>query len=63
MDDLEDDEMPYGLQDYEDEFDDEREFTVEDEFEDAMMNCGMMENGLCMKAGSEECDWECPFSN
>lgn len=26
-----------------------------DEFDD----CGMMPNGQCTKAGSEECDWEC----
>ena len=26
-----------------------------DEFDD----CGMMPNGYCLKAGSEECDWEC----
>jgi hypothetical protein len=22
--------------------------------------CGMMANGQCTKAGSEECDWDCP---
>ena len=26
-----------------------------DDFDD----CGLMPNGQCMKAGSEECDWEC----
>ena len=26
-----------------------------DEFDD----CGLMPDGRCMKAGSEECDWEC----
>jgi hypothetical protein len=24
--------------------------------------CGQDETGSCAKAGSEECDWECPFS-
>ena len=23
-------------------------------------DCGLMPNGQCLKAGSEECDWECP---
>ncbi len=23
--------------------------------------CGKLPNGICMKAGSEECDFECPF--
>lgn len=26
-------------------------------------DCGLREDGLCTKAGSEECDWECPYSN
>lgn len=34
----------------------------DDPFELAMMNCGLMSDGNCSKAGSEECDWECPFS-
>ena len=42
-----------------DEFDDVP-FDEYDEFEDAMADCGMMPDGLCMKAGSEECDFECP---
>ncbi len=25
-------------------------------------DCGMMQNGLCTKAGSEDCDWDCPFN-
>jgi|SRR5579872_3723410 len=32
--------------------DDEEEFDYED--------CGLMRDGQCMKAGSEECDFECP---
>jgi hypothetical protein len=27
----------------------------------ALMNCGMMADGLCSMAGSEECDWKCPI--
>ena len=40
----------------EDEFDDEPDEFDDDEFFD----CGMTPDGQCMKAGSEECDWECP---
>jgi len=36
-----------------DEYEEERDAL-------ALMDCGMMHNGLCTKAGSEECDWECP---
>lgn len=46
----------------EDDFDDERQQDLEDEFEDAMMNCGMMRDGTCSMAGSEECEFECPFN-
>lgn len=24
-------------------------------------DCGMLADGACTKAGSEECDWECPY--
>lgn len=37
-----------------DEFDREQE---DDWFDD----CGMTPSGSCMKAGSEECDFDCPF--
>lgn len=26
-------------------------------------DCGLMPDGQCLKAGSEECDWECPYSH
>ena len=29
------------------------------EYEDTF-DCGMMHDGTCMLAGSEDCDWECP---
>lgn len=38
------------------------DYEEADPFEEALMNCGMGRDGLCSKAGSEECDWECPFS-
>ena len=33
-----------------------------DEFEEAMDECGQMHDGGCMLAGTEHCDFECPFS-
>lgn len=33
-----------------------------DEIEDAMDECGQMQGGGCMLAGTEHCDFECPFS-
>lgn len=33
----------------------------EDEFENAMDDCGQLPDGTCMKAGSEHCGFECPF--
>lgn len=36
-----------------------------DEYEEALGNCsGFMDDGffVCGAAGSEDCDWECPFS-
>jgi len=46
---------------YEEDYDDEEP----DEYEEALGNCsGFMDGGffVCGAAGSEECDWECPFS-
>lgn len=36
--------------------------TDEDALESLMGDCGNDGSGYCSKAGSEECDWECPFS-
>lgn len=45
----------------EDEIDD-FDFASEAElFEDAAGDCAMDRHGNCGKAGSEECDWECPY--
>jgi hypothetical protein len=38
-------------------YDDEDHYDPED---DDWFDCGMMPNGQCSKAGSEECDWDCP---
>ncbi len=34
----------------------------DDEMLEAEMNCGKMANGQCSQAGTEYCDWSCPFS-
>jgi hypothetical protein len=63
MPDDEDELESYGSQDWEDFYDDwDGEFRDElDELEADIQNCGMLPDGTCMLAGSEECDWECPF--
>jgi hypothetical protein len=33
----------------------------DDPLQDAMDNCGMTDEGYCMLAGTEHCDFECPF--
>lgn len=43
------------MADYDDAADDEEGDGLEDDFD-----CGLMSNGQCAKAGSEECDWSCP---
>lgn len=46
----------------EDEFDDDGDygFLNDDSEEDWPFDCSMDRNGMCGKAGSEECDFECP---
>lgn len=47
----------------EDHYDFECEHDEDDDA--AYMDCGLFLDGgkwFCSKAGSEECDWECPFS-
>ena len=33
----------------------------EDEYEQALSQCGITQDGYCMLAGTEYCDFECPF--
>ena len=40
--------------DEDDDFDEDEEYDFFD--------CGRMRDGSCTMAGSEMCDWECPFS-
>jgi len=32
-----------------------------DPYEELLSECGMTRDGGCMYAGSEYCDWDCPF--
>jgi hypothetical protein len=36
--------------------------TDEDAIEHLMDECGQDGSGACLLAGTEYCDWECPFS-
>ena len=42
-----------------DHYDDDAYDPDDDDF----LDCGLMPDGQCLKAGSEECDWECPMRN
>lgn len=52
------DDISYPAQDM-DDYDDEPE---PDEFEQAMSECGMTNDGFCILAGTEHCDWDCPIA-
>lgn len=43
-------------------YDDPEDFSDEDAIEELEADCGMTRDGGCTMAGSEYCDWECPFS-
>lgn len=49
------------MTDFEDFYDDELEF--EDDEEDWPFDCHMDRNGSCGAAGSEQCEFECPYNN
>lgn len=37
--------------------------TDNDALDMLMDECGMMRDGTCTMAGTEYCDWDCPFSD
>lgn len=41
--------------------DDDDGFSDEDAFDELMDDCGKDRHGHCSMAGSEYCDFECPF--
>lgn len=47
-----------AMQDYPDEFDD---FDTGDDEDEEYFDCAMDRPGACGKAGSEECEFECPY--
>jgi hypothetical protein len=49
-----------AMRDYPDEFEPDDDEEEEDEFES--FDCAMDRNGYCGKAGSEECEFECPYN-
>jgi hypothetical protein len=44
------------------DFDDDEEFTDDDAIDELMGECGKGRDGYCSLAGTEYCDWDCPFS-
>lgn len=41
---------------------DDGSFSDDDAIEELMDECGRDASGSCSLAGTEYCDWECPFS-
>ena len=41
---------------------DDGPFDEEDALEELAQECGMQRDGSCSLAGTEYCDWDCPFS-
>lgn len=42
--------------------DEDDPYTDDDAIEDLLNECGKMGDGYCSLAGTEYCDFECPFS-
>ena len=42
--------------------DDDHPDEWEDHDDDGFDECGLTEDGTCMLAGTEHCDWDCPHS-
>lgn len=42
--------------------DEDDPYTDDDAIEDLMAECGKHGGGFCSLAGTEYCDWECPFN-
>lgn len=41
---------------------DDGDFSDDDAMDELMDECGKDRSGRCSLAGTEYCDWECPFS-
>ena len=42
---------------------DEDDYYEDDFDDDPASECGLLPDGTCMLAGTEWCDWDCPYSN
>lgn len=51
-----------AVDDEDDDYDGADDYDRDDAFEDALAECGMTEDGDCMLAGSEYCDFQCPIN-
>jgi hypothetical protein len=47
--------------DYEEYDDDDYDEDAEEREEYWLSNCSMQDDGDCLRAGDEECDFDCPF--
>ena len=45
------------------DFDEDDEPTEHDAIDALLSECGMMADSYCTLAGTEHCDWDCPFSS
>ena len=43
------------------DWDEDNPITDEDALDDLAQDCGKRPDGSCSLAGTEQCDWECPF--
>jgi len=44
------------------DFNEDERFTDDDAIEELMAECGKDLDGYCSLAGTEQCDYDCPFS-
>lgn len=51
-----------GFDDF-DDFDEPGEFDEDDEFDEGDFDCGFIPGDGCLMAGTEDCDFECPYRN
>lgn len=58
----EDPSMPDYMYDDDDDWDDEDNDYDDEDVEYALGNCAMRADGFCGHAGSEYCDFDCPFN-
>lgn len=58
-------ETPPLRNEHEENYEGDRDFYYDrppDPFQQAIDNCHMLPDGVCMAAGSEHCDFDCPVA-